>query len=332
VSPSEAAARALSAAFPDRAKILVAVSGGPDSLALLSTSANWAKLGSERAVYAATVDHGLRVESATEAAYCAQIAASLGLSHETLIWSGQKPATGLQAAAREARYRLLAQEARRLGAGLIATAHHADDQAETVLMRLASGSGIAGLGGMRATSALEELVLVRPFLGLRKATLEALCVGRGLLPIDDPSNADSRFGRGRLRRIMPSLAKEGLTVERLNRLAQRASAAAEALDAVARTRLDATMLGQTDYTLRVRWGDLLEDPAEIRLRVLQQSLAMAAPAGGQLRLEALEKLADDLRSAATTRQRLRRTLAGWMVTLQSDGVLTIGLAPPRRTG
>lgn len=131
------------------AALLVAVSGGPDSVALLALLAAWAQLPGRPALHAATVDHGLRRESAEEATAVAGLCAKLGVGHATLRWEGAKPASGVQAEARRARYALLANEARRLGGAALVTAHTLDDQAETMLMRLAHGSGPSGLVGMR---------------------------------------------------------------------------------------------------------------------------------------------------------------------------------------
>jgi tRNA(Ile)-lysidine synthase len=323
---------ALESALPENAYLLVALSGGPDSLALLTIAADWARQGPHRRVAAATVDHGLRPESAAEAVRCAELAAAASVPHQLLMWESEKPTTGVQAAAREARYRLLVAEARRIGATHVATAHHADDQAETVLMRLAAGSGIAGLGGMRAVTELEGCLLVRPFLNLGKAALLDICAGRNLVPIDDPSNPSQRFSRGRLRRVMPYLAKEGLTVERLVRLARRARVVDDALEAIVASRLAAVTDKHSDCVLRLRWSALVTEPEEVRLRVLGRAMEIAVPVGRSLRLEALEQMADDVHAAASTGQRLRRTLAGRLVTLTSDGMLLVGRAPPRRTG
>ena len=187
--------------------VLLAVSGGPDSSALMQAAA---ALGG--AVQVATVDHGLRPGSGAEADAVGRAAARLGLPHATLRWAGSKPGRGLQEAARTARYALLCAHAEAIGAGLVLTGHTRDDQAETVLMRLAAGSGTAGLAGMRAERVLAPgIVLGRPFLHLPKAILTAWCEARGIPYLRDPSNADLRFARGRLRATWPALEREGLT-------------------------------------------------------------------------------------------------------------------------
>src|SRR6185436_11157971 len=147
VSESEAAA--LFADLSDAPVLILAVSGGPDSTALMWLAARWragAKHGPK--LIAVTIDHGLREESAPEALAVKRLAKTLNVEHRTLRWTGRKPKTGIQEAARNARYRLLAGAARKAGAGHILTAHTLDDQAETVLFRLARGSGVSGLAGM----------------------------------------------------------------------------------------------------------------------------------------------------------------------------------------
>ena len=188
-------ARDLAALAKPAAPLLVAVSGGPDSVALLLLA--HAALGDRCS--AATVDHGLRPESAAEAAWVAELCAARGVPHATLTAALPDRAgrtTNLSARARELRYRLLDEHADAIGAADIATAHHADDQAETLIMRLNRGAGVAGLAGVRARSGR----IVRPLLGWRHAELVELCAAQGIVPIDDPSNVDDRFDRARLRK------------------------------------------------------------------------------------------------------------------------------------
>src|SRR3954454_785271 len=186
------------------ARIGVAVSGGPDSLALLLLTAA-ARPGQ---VEAATIDHGLRPEAPDEAAMVAAVCSRLGVRHATLTarWS-EVPETAIQERARNQRYRLLGYWAEEHGLDALATAHHAEDQAETVLMRLARGSGVRGLAAMRPRSVSPgvHIRLVRPLLGWRRAELEQLCNAAGLTPAADPSNQDERFERVRVRRALAAL-------------------------------------------------------------------------------------------------------------------------------
>jgi tRNA(Ile)-lysidine synthase len=189
--------------------LAVAVSGGRDSLALVLLSHGWAA-GRDGRVVGLIVDHGLRAESAAEAAATRDVLTRYGIEGAILTWSGAKPQAGLQEAARMARYRLLRDECRRRGILHLLLAHHADDQAETVAMRLARRSGPDGLAGMAALVDQPELRLLRPLLGVSRARLTATLLARGVQWLDDPSNVDPRFERARLRASgCPALANSG---------------------------------------------------------------------------------------------------------------------------
>src|SRR5205085_1104945 len=178
-------------------------SGGPDSTALMWLAARWRDdLEKPPKLVAVTIDHGLRKESAREARAVARLAKTLNVEHVTLRWTGRKPKTGIQEAARNARYRLLSEEAHRQNAVYILTAHTQDDQAETVLFRMARGSGVSGLVGMRRLDGLPVTGakpghLVRPLLDVPKARLIATLKAAKVSYVVDPSNADPRFARPR---------------------------------------------------------------------------------------------------------------------------------------
>src|SRR5580700_5510022 len=162
-------AKSLFADWKHAPGIVLAVSGGPDSIALMWLAARWrGALARGPRLIAVTVDHGLRTEAAREARDVKRLARTLDLPHRTLRWHGTKPKAGLPAAARVARYRLLAQAARANGATHILTAHTRDDQAETLLMRLVRGSGIAGLAAMARQSERDGVFIARPFLNISK--------------------------------------------------------------------------------------------------------------------------------------------------------------------
>lgn len=179
-------------------KLGIAVSGGPDSLGLLLLAAA-ARPG---AVCAATVDHGLRAQSAEEAAQVAAICRDLGVAHETL--KVRVDPGNMQSEARAARYAALADWMARGGVAALATAHHADDQAETLVMRLNRASGVAGLAGVRERGWVpdSEHLLIRPVLGWRRAELAAAVAQAGLVAADDPSNRNTAFDRVRVRQAL----------------------------------------------------------------------------------------------------------------------------------
>lgn len=186
------------APFERHPDLAVAVSGGRDSLCLALLASEWA--GSrEGRVIALIVDHGLRPESADEALSTSCLLERQGIESAVLRWTGDKPRTGLQEAARDARYRLLRQACRERGILHLLVGHHADDQDETIAMRAARSSGPDGLAGMAAQVEWPEVRLLRPLLAVRRSALTATLAVRGIAWIDDPSNVDPRFERARLR-------------------------------------------------------------------------------------------------------------------------------------
>ena len=249
----------------------VAVSGGPDSLALLLLAAA-ARPGE---IEAATVDHGLRLESADEAAMVASLCAKLGVPHRTLVaeWSAP-PRSNIQAEARAMRYRLLNDWAIERGLSAIATAHHADDQAETLMMRLARGAGVGGLGGTKVRRALsEEVTLMRPLLGWRKATLAAVVDSAGIEAVDDPANRDPRHDRSRIRKWLAS--SDWADPARLAASASALRDADEALD-WALAPLLSSRIRRDAETLVIEPFDL---PRELKRRLLLAAIAeLGAPA------------------------------------------------------
>ncbi|MES1150928.1 MAG: tRNA lysidine(34) synthetase TilS, partial [Dongia sp.] len=210
--------------FEPNPVIAVAVSGGPDSMALALLLDEWASHRDAR-VEAITVDHGLRPESATEAAQVGHwLAARRATRHTILRWTEPKPDSGLQAAARAARYRLLTEYCRTEGILHLCLAHHLDDQIETRAMRAARQSGPSGLAGMSALREWGGVRLLRPLLGLTKHALQATLAARGQDWIEDPSNRDPAFERARLRQrevdqdprdAVPTLHRAGLERQRL---------------------------------------------------------------------------------------------------------------------
>ncbi len=397
-----AEAAALFADLASTPAIVLAVSGGPDSMALLMLAARWrATRKRGPTLLAVTIDHGLRPESAREANQVKRLSRRLGVPHRTLRWIGNKPATGLQEKARQARYRLLADAATKAGASHVLTAHTLDDQAETVLMRLVRGSGITGLGGMTRVSPLpalypapsptdlglarvphhraqvgqarlavgegwgggygeklarkklpptrrasrvdlplkgggekkgsgeREIMLLRPFLDVPKARLIATLKAAGIPFVDDPSNADPRFTRVRMRALMPALAGEGLGAERLALLARRMRRAEAALEsAVDKAAAELSFGVWSDTTpIVIETCSFVDLPTEVGLRLLGRAVALAGNEG-PVELGKLEALQAALAAKRPISGQFRRTLAGAIVTLTPER-LVVERAPPR---
>jgi tRNA(Ile)-lysidine synthase len=336
-------AKALFADWKDAPALVLAISGGPDSVALMWLAARWRKsLSRGPRLVAVTVDHGLRPEAAREARTVKKLARALDLPHRTLRWTGIKPVTGVPAAARAARYRLLARAAAREGANHILTAHTRDDQAETLLMRLLRGSGIAGLSAMARESPRDGVILVRPLLSLPKSRLLATLERAGIGYADDPTNSDTAFTRPRLRALLPLLAAEGGDARGLARLASRLARANAAVEVL--TDGAERYLALTDHAavrLQAREFDALAFaglPDEIRLRLLMRAIDTYGHEG-PAELGKVEGLLAQLdRSIAGKPQKngpkrvqisLKQTLAGALVTV-GRGRIRVEPAPQRR--
>jgi tRNA(Ile)-lysidine synthase len=267
VSAAEfAAAMADIGDFEAEPLLILAVSGGADSMALALLADEWARArGGD--VLAVTVDHGLRTESAAEAAAVGKILAARGIAHDIATWSAARPASGVEAAARAARYALLTDRCRRAGALHLLTAHHADDQAETVLLRLCRGSGPDGLAGMAPVRNLGDARLLRPLLRFPAARLRAVCRAAGIAWVEDPSNHAGANARSRLRAVAPLLEREGLSVDALNRTGAQAAAQRRLLD-----RFTADLLARA--VMLSPYGFAEVDLTE--LRAAEEALALRA--------------------------------------------------------
>jgi tRNA(Ile)-lysidine synthase len=301
-----ATARIIGMRETDRARFGVAVSGGPDSMALLVLAAE-AFTGR---VFAATVDHQLRAASADEARLVARACATLGVPH--LILTPDQPITGsVQAAARAARYALLEQWRRDSGIDWVMTAHHADDQLETLAMRLNRASGLSGLAGIRE----RQGHVLRPLLGVRRGALHALVAARAMPVVDDPSNRDPRFDRARMRAALADsdLIDPVAVAESARHLAQEEESLAWVT-----VQLAADRLLLADGQCRVDMGHL---PPALRRRLLIAALARMGEA--EPRAETLDRaIAEVLTGNAA--------MVGNSIIAQDAAVWAIRPAPPRR--
>lgn len=291
----------------DDDRIMLAISGGPDSLALLL-------LANEAAaprICAATVDHQLRPEAADEAAFVHKLCEKMGVRHVTLT-PVKKIKGNIQSAARAARYDLLAKAADDNGCPFIATAHHGDDQIETMLMRLARGSGVDGLTAIRPRNGR----IIRPLLGFSKSELEDICASAGLEPVRDPSNDDADFDRVAMRQWLAQ-SPHPFDIDRANRTARALGEAAEALAWVA-DDLSGQRICREDTEIQCNGENL---PRDLKRRLLLRSLALLDP-DLEPRGDAIDRLLSDLDAGRTS-------MIG-NILCKGGAVWSFSIAPPRR--
>ena len=322
-------AAALGGQRPNDERLALAVSGGADSMAMLALAAAACR----GRVIAATVDHRLRAAAADEARLVTNWCRARGVAHATLPLDRPPGPSGVQEAARAARYDALGSWALAHGARSLATAHHADDQAETFLMRAVRGSGAAGLSGIRARRRLcveaGELVVVRPLLGWRRAELRALATGAGVPFVDDPGNDDPHYERVRVRRL---LAREPwLDAEQLARAARHVGEAQAALDAMGERLWNESRREPGGGILDGEvWLDVADLPREWTRRLTRRALAAVRRERGIVRpafdpaAAPIEPLLDALDAGASATQ------AG--VWVRPVGTLRHFVAAPPRRG
>lgn len=304
--------------FEPRPLLAIAVSGGADSLALALLAERWARAHRGR-IAALTVDHRLRPESAAEARQVGRWLRAHGIAHRILVWEGARPPGDLQAAAREARYRLLEAWCRDAGCLHLLTAHHREDQAETFWLRLARGSGLDGLAGIAGISERGACRILRPLLPVAPERLRALLRARQQVWIEDPSNANPAFARVRIREARALLAAEGLGAERLAETMRhlgntRAVVETETADLLARAvRIDPAGLALLDM------ASLLRAPREIGLRALAAVLTAIGGSDYPPRRARLQRLYDECSRNGLGQG---RTLGGCRV-LARDGALLV---------
>jgi tRNA(Ile)-lysidine synthase len=313
--------------FSPSSHMLLAVSGGADSVAMikLAHEAGGFKLS------AATVNHGLRAEALSEAQHVTTLAAHLNIPHSILDWQGEKPTTRLQERARAARYELLFAHAREIGATHVLTAHTLDDQAETILFRMARGSGVAGLIGMRNFVQHGDVIHARPLLAVPKERLVATCIAHNLAYVEDISNIDTRFARVRMRAILPVLAKEGLTAQRFVELSNRAKRIDDALEARVDQLWNSVCLELNNYD----FSTIIDEPAEIILRFLLHIIRIShitADIAGftfpkNIRLNSVEALLDDFRVALNEDKIWRKSVSGLVLHLDRQKRLKAKIDP-----
>lgn len=308
--------------IPARRCVVVAVSGGSDSTALLSLAAACiGQAAPATRLVAATVDHALRTASAREAESVGDFCKTLGIEHHILTWTGEKPKSGLLAAAREARHDLLAGLARRAGGDLVLTGHTADDQAETVLMRGARGgqkSDARGLAGIAPATLFDGNVwFARPLLDARRTALRTYLTSRKIGWIDDPTNVDERYERPAIRKRLADAAGAAAIAEAL-RIAGEAAQHRIVIGRDAARLIETFAERPAPGLLRLR-PDFLNAGSDAAIYALRILLAVA---GGT------NHLPDEQRSAAlhqrlAARTPLRAVLSRTLVDSRASGVFLL---------
>jgi tRNA(Ile)-lysidine synthase len=279
------------------ARLGVAVSGGGDSMALLHALKQCFEPGQVE-LHAVTVNHGLRKDAESEAALVARLSDSLEISHTTLHWRGWDGAGNLQDQARRARYQLLTDWAKGQNIAVLALGHTADDQAETVLMRLARSSGVTGLSGMPARRTFAGVTLLRPMLGLTRDQLRDYLRAHNVRWVDDPSNDDRRFDRVKIRQTLKLLEPLGLTARTLSDVAENMAQARDALDWF-------SFLSARDLVF-IKGGDVVMDlrqfrtvPDEIARRLLVRAVTWISGSDYGPRRSAVKHALDAIRLGKT---------------------------------
>ena len=308
-----AAAMARLGVFESAPTLAVAVSGGPDSMALVWLADRWARA-QDGSAFGIIVDHGLRFESADEARVAAEQLRAANIAACIRKVSGMPPENGVPAWARKARYDLLRDAAVERGALHLLLAHHQDDQAETLLLRLARGSGVKGLSGMRGVQPDADLRLLRPLLDFPKAQVAATAEATGWTIADDPSNRATKYARTRIRNALAT--SSGDTTRLAKTAATLASEDAAIEQAVTRLAVRAATI--VPYGLiRLDRSLLAAAPAAVSTRLLDRAVRMAGGAESPLRHSRIARLLQDITNSPDT----RRTCGGTIIQIKGAEAL-----------
>jgi tRNA(Ile)-lysidine synthase len=291
----------------------LAVSGGGDSMALLCLAQEWAGK-RDVELYVATVNHGLRTEAAVEAAYVKRVCCDFGITHEVLDWQGWDGRGNLQDQARRARLELMGNWANHHGIADVATAHTKDDQAETVLMRLARGAGVDGLSAIPPNRQVGGVRWLRPLLDVGREQLRTYLRREGTAWHEDQSNDDPAYERVRIRQAMGHLAALGISQDGLAKTAQRMGQARVALE-VSTQNAAKSIANCENGGVSLKFDDFFSLPAEIRRRLLIHSLSWVSGAEYGPRSTAISDLLDALCEQRTS------TLQGCLVKVKNDRIL-----------
>jgi tRNA(Ile)-lysidine synthase len=305
--------------FEPNPKLAVAFSGGADSTAMVLLAARWAKRrGGE--VLAVTIDHGLRPESAAEAKLAQSRIRALGVAGKILRWKNNQPSSGIQNAARMARYELMSGWCRRNGILHLLLAHHQEDQAETMLHRLGRQTGADGLAGMARIRETADVRLLRPCLNVSRNRLQAVVGAHGVDWVEDPSNQDQAYARVRLRNLLPALEVEKISPVSLGGTAHRLAEVRQSMEnQMALVLANSAEMSSLGY-VRIDRAAIIDTEREIARRILERLLGSV---GGNLypaRRYAADHLLDDIRQNSHFKA---RTLAGCRIIQKKDDILVV---------
>ncbi len=305
-------------AIKEKNSFAVAVSGGPDSMALLHALSVYAHADNKK-ICCITVDHGLRDAAKKEAEDVAQWVAAQGnnlLNHVILKWEGEKQDAALMEAARHARYQLMAEYCAEHNIQNIFVAHHQDDQAETFLIRLSKGSGLDGLACMDVVHPYNDTInIIRPFLNVPKKDLVSYCQEHDVPFVQDPSNENEKYLRPRLRGSMEILAQEGLSAKRLTTLTRRLRRGRQALSDITDQEYKDVVMSADEKAVLLDFNQLKQLPEEISLRIIQKSVrGFRGGTAYDVRMDRLEDLFESL--WFDTDNFKPRTLGGLIFALQ----------------
>ncbi|TQV81745.1 tRNA lysidine(34) synthetase TilS [Denitrobaculum tricleocarpae] len=279
--------------FESNPEVAVAVSGGTDSMAAALLVHEWARRRGGCTI-GLVVDHGLRDESADEAALVAQRLSTLGIKSLVLQWRGEKPNANVQAEARQARYQLLSDYCAQHGILHLVLGHHRDDQAETFMMRLSRGSGLYGLAAMSAVKEQADCRILRPLLTLPKGRLLETVKARGAEGVDDPSNENRKYARTRFRDLLTLLAAEGLSASRLVETSRRLGCARSTTEAAVASALARAVSLHRSGIAFLEPQMLGTLPSDVALRCLARTLLTVSGSDYGPRMERLESLLEKI--------------------------------------
>ncbi len=278
-------------------KIALGVSGGSDSLALMLIVARWvSKIDKAPQVIVYSIDHKLRPNSDKEVAFVIAQAKKLGLKAKSLSWQGKKPTTGIQEKARAARYQLIKQAMKQDKVEILLTGHHAYDQAETILMRMAHSSGIKGLGGMSKFSKVEEVKIFRPLLEISPPLLHEIVANSNLKAINDPSNENKNFERIRWRKILPSLFELGLDERQFSIFSKRINRANNALEQHCLDSFKKITTIDILGILHIDKQSFIDLSDEIKIRILQKAIRYIGNDAKPFALAKIEQLSEKMQN------------------------------------